>query len=43
MSEGSCKEFGKPGELLKNTDSIFYSMVQQLGPEEASRLIERVI
>ena len=35
------KEYGHPYDLLQNTNSLFYKMVQQLGEAEASALTER--
>ncbi|XP_060250584.1 ATP-binding cassette sub-family C member 4-like isoform X7 [Ovis aries] len=35
------REFARPYDLLQNTDSLFYKMVQKLGKAEASALTER--
>lgn len=35
------KEYGRPYDLLQNTNSLFYKMVQQLGEAEAAALTER--
>ena len=35
------KEYGHPYDLLQNTNSLFYNMVQQLGEAEATALTER--
>ena len=34
------KEYGHPYDLLQNTNSLFYKMVQQLGKAEAAALTE---
>ncbi|KAM7238067.1 hypothetical protein CapIbe_011025 [Capra ibex] len=41
LDSGRRKEYTRPYRLLKNTDSLFYKMVQKLGKAEASALTER--
>ncbi|XDB55925.1 hypothetical protein AB1E18_009387 [Capra hircus] len=41
LDSGRRKEFTRPYDLLQNTDSLFYKMVQKLGKAEASALTER--
>ncbi|XP_068840293.1 ATP-binding cassette sub-family C member 4-like isoform X2 [Capricornis sumatraensis] len=41
LDSGRRKEYTRPYDLLQNTDSLFYKMVQKLGKAEASALTER--
>ncbi|XP_055398820.1 ATP-binding cassette sub-family C member 4-like isoform X2 [Bubalus kerabau] len=41
LDSGRQKEYTRPYDLLQNTDSLFYKMVQKLGKAEASALTER--
>uniref|UniRef100_A0A4W2HUP1 Multidrug resistance-associated protein 4 n=1 Tax=Bos indicus x Bos taurus TaxID=30522 RepID=A0A4W2HUP1_BOBOX len=41
LDSGRMKEYGHPYDLLQNTNSLFYKMVQQLGETEAAALTER--
>ncbi|XP_027391673.1 multidrug resistance-associated protein 4-like [Bos indicus x Bos taurus] len=41
LDSGRLKQYNRPYDLLKNTDSLFYKMVQKLGKAEASALTER--
>uniref|UniRef100_A0A4W2CXI7 Multidrug resistance-associated protein 4 n=1 Tax=Bos indicus x Bos taurus TaxID=30522 RepID=A0A4W2CXI7_BOBOX len=41
LDSGRMKEYGHPYDLLQNTNSLFYKMVQQLGEAEAAALTER--
>lgn len=41
LDSGRLKEHAPPYDLLQNTDSLFYKMVQKLGKAEASALTER--
>ncbi|XP_061266626.1 ATP-binding cassette sub-family C member 4-like isoform X6 [Bos javanicus] len=40
LDSGRQKEYTRPYDLLQNTDSLFYKMVQKLGKAEASALTE---
>lgn len=31
MSDGQCVEYGTPGELMANTESMFYSLAKDAG------------
>ncbi|KAB0372644.1 hypothetical protein FD755_015397 [Muntiacus reevesi] len=42
LDSGRWKEYSQPYDLLQNTHSLFYKMVQKLDEAEASALIERV-
>ncbi|XP_052506052.1 ATP-binding cassette sub-family C member 4-like [Budorcas taxicolor] len=41
FDSGRLNEYTRPYNLLKNKDSLFYEMVQNLGKEEASALTKR--
>ncbi|KAM7238066.1 hypothetical protein CapIbe_011024 [Capra ibex] len=41
FDSGRLNEYTRPYNLLKNKDSLFYEMVQNLGEEEASALTKR--
>ncbi|KAI4581567.1 hypothetical protein MJG53_010010 [Ovis ammon polii x Ovis aries] len=41
LDSGTVKEYSPPHDLLQNSESLFYTMVQQLGEAEATALTER--
>ncbi|XP_040123204.1 multidrug resistance-associated protein 4-like [Oryx dammah] len=41
LDSGTVKEYNPPHDLLQNSKSLFYKMVQQLGEAEATALTER--
>uniref|UniRef100_A0A4W2HXA1 Multidrug resistance-associated protein 4-like n=1 Tax=Bos indicus x Bos taurus TaxID=30522 RepID=A0A4W2HXA1_BOBOX len=41
LDSGTVKEYSPPHDLLQNSKSLFYKMVQQLGGAEATALTER--
>ncbi|XP_027391375.1 LOW QUALITY PROTEIN: multidrug resistance-associated protein 4-like [Bos indicus x Bos taurus] len=41
LDSGTVKEYSPPHDLLQNSKSLFYKMVQQLGEAEATALTER--
>ncbi|XP_070641616.1 ATP-binding cassette sub-family C member 4-like [Bos indicus] len=41
LDSGTMKEYSPPHDLLQNSKSLFYKMVQQLGEAEATALTER--
>jgi hypothetical protein len=38
MDRGKCTEFDSPGNLLDNSESVFYEMIHALGEVEAAKL-----
>ncbi|KAM9674352.1 ATP-binding cassette sub-family C member 4-like isoform 2-T2 [Dama dama] len=41
LDSGTMKEYSPPHDLLQNSNSLFYKMVQQLGEAEVTALTER--
>ncbi|KAB0372812.1 hypothetical protein FD755_015565 [Muntiacus reevesi] len=41
LDSGTMKEYSPPHDLLLNSNSLFYNMVQQLGEAEVTALTER--
>lgn len=41
LDSGTVKEYSPPHDLLQNSKSLFYKMMQQLGGAEATALTER--
>ncbi|CAG9312990.1 unnamed protein product [Blepharisma stoltei] len=42
MEDGTCKEIGRPKQLINNKNSLFRSLILHTGPQESEYLLEKL-